>query len=224
LTVPSTFGTTVNNKTLINILILLEFMSKNLFIVFEGIDGSGKGEMIKKTADYLFNKHLNVLVTREPSESRYGKEIRKILAEHEDPHSDAEKCFELYVNDRKEHLKNEIEPFLEKGIVISDRYYYSTIAYQSIQGIESERTMLANMGFRTPDLVLILDLPASVALERIKKVRKKEKFEDPDFLTKIRQSFLDLKDNLEDPIKIIDASKTKQEVFDQIKKEIDKLF
>jgi len=196
---------------------------KSLFIVFEGIDGSGKGEMIKKTADYLFDKKLNILVTREPSESSYGKEIRKILAEHEDPFSDAEKCFELYVKDREEHLKNEIEPFLKKGIVISDRYYYSTIVYQSAQGIDAEKAILANMGFRTPDLVLILDLPAEMALERINKVRKKEKFENPDFLAKIRQGFLELKDKLEDPIKIIDASKTREEVFAQIKKEIDKL-
>ena len=197
---------------------------KNLFIVFDGIDGSGKGEMIKRLADYLFSLNLNVFTTREPSQGEYGKQIRKILAEEKDPNANAENCFELYVKDRKDHLEKEVEPFLSKGNVICDRYYYSTIVYQNVQGIDAGRVIEANKGFRKPDIVFILDLPAEVALERIGKVRSIEKFEKQDFLENVRQGFLKLKEKLDNNIKIIDASKSKSEVFNQIKKEIESYF
>ncbi len=191
-----------------------------LFIVLEGIDGSGKGEMIKRLEVFLKEKGHDVIVTREPTDSQYGKQIRKILAEEKDPKANAQKCFELYVKDREEHVK-EIEKWLEQGnIVICDRYYYSTIAYQNAQGIDVEELIAANIEFRTPDLTLILDLPPEVSLERISKARAIEKFEKIEFMKTLRQNFLDLKNKLDDNIKIIDASKTKEEVFEQIKKEI----
>src|SRR3989344_6955784 len=114
-------------------------MAKSLFIVLDGLDGSGKGEMIKRLNDYLVSKGFNVLATREPTDGKYGKQIRDILRKEKDAKSGAEKCLGLFVKDREEHLANEIEPFLKKGgIVICDRYYYSTIAFQHTQGIDLE--------------------------------------------------------------------------------------
>ncbi len=200
-------------------------MAKNLFIVFDGLDGSGKGEMIKRLEKYLSSKGGKVLVTREPTDGKYGKEIRKILREEKDPKAGAEKCLNLFVKDREEHLAKDIEPFLSKdGIVICDRYYYSTIAFQHTQGIDMEKVIAENMAFRTPDIVFILDLPAEVALERIgKRGEGIEKFEQLDFMKELRKNFLKLKDELDDNIKIIDSSKSKDKVFEQIKKEIDQL-
>ena len=193
----------------------------SLFIVVEGIDGSGKGEQIKKLKEWLNSQKVNVLVTREPSKGKYGKEIRKILQSEKDPFSSKESLLQLYVQDREDHLNKEIEPFLKKdSVVICDRYYYSTIVYQSAQGMPVEEIILLNQEFRTPDLVLVLDLPAETALERIGKARKIEKFEKLEFMKKLREGFLGLKNVLDENIKIIDASKPIEEVFEQIKREV----
>jgi len=197
---------------------------KNLFIVFDGLDGSGKGEMIKRLEKYLVSKGLKVLITKEPTGGEYGKQIKEILKEEKDPKAGAEKCLQLFVKDREEHLAKEIEPFLAKGVVICDRYYYSTIAFQHTQGIDIEKVVYANMNFKTPDITFILDLPASVALERVhKRGEGKEKFEELEFMKELRENFSKLKDELDDPIKVIDASKSISDVFEQVKKEVDKV-
>lgn len=202
-------------------------MTKSVFIVFDGLDGSGKGEMIKRLKDYLsVNKKIRILVTKEPTDGKYGKQIKEILKKEKDPKAGAEKCLELFVKDREEHLSKGIEPFLKKdnSIVICDRYYYSTIAFQHTQGIDVEKIVFDNMSFRTPDIAFILDLPADVALERIgERGKDKEKFEQLEFMKELRQNFLNLKEELDDNITIIDASKSKDEVFEQIKEEIRKL-
>ncbi len=203
-------------------------MSKNLFIVFDGLDGSGKGEMINRLKEYLSkkDKKLNILITKEPTDGQYGKEIIEILKTQDDPKACGEKCLNLFVQDRHEHLSKEIEPFLKKenSIVICDRYYYSTIAFQHTQGICVEEIILQNMAFKTPDIAFILDLPPEIALERIhKRGLQKEKFEKLEFMKKLRQNFLNLNKELDDNIKIIDASKSEEEVFAQIQKEMEKL-
>ena len=196
-----------------------------MFIVFDGLDGSGKGEMVKRLEKYLVDKGLNVLVTREPTDGEYGKQIRSILKEEKDPRTGAEKCLGLFIDDRKEHLANEIVPFLEKkGVVICDRYYYSTIAFQHTQGIPMETIVMGNMAFKTPDIAFILDLPAEMALGRVdKRGEGKEKFEELEFMKELRENFLKLGEVLDDNIKVIDASKSKDRVFEQIKKEMDKI-
>ncbi len=199
---------------------------KNLFIVLDGLDGSGKGEMVKRLKEYLADKDLKILVTKEPTDGKYGKQIKEILKKEKDPKKGAELCLKLFVKDREEHLKKEIEPFLKKGnsIVICDRYYYSTIAFQHTQGIDIEKLIAENMPFKTPDITFILDLPAEIALERIgKRGQEIEKFEQLGFMEELRENFLKLKEQLEDNIKIIDASKSKDEVFEQIKREVDKI-
>ena len=201
-------------------------MAKPLFIVLDGIDGSGKGTIIELLYNYLFSlKKYRILTTAEPTSGKYGKEIRNILKKEKDPMKGAERCFELYIKDREEHLKQVIEPFLKlnDSIVICDRYYYSTIAYQNAQGMPLKTLLNANKNFRKPDIAFILDLPPEQALERIHKARQKEKFEQLSFMLKIRENFLALKTHLSDNIRVIDASKSKDIVFNQIKIEINKL-
>ena len=202
---------------------------RNLFIVLDGLDGSGKGELIKELHNYLFSKNKNyrLLTTREPTNGKYGKEIRAILKEEKDPLKNAEKLLNLYVKDREHHLKTLIEPFLSEEnshIVLCDRYYYSTIAYQVAQGIELNKALDLNKDFRKPTIAFILDVDPEIALERINKARPStEKFEKLDFMKKLRKNFLNLKTQLKDNIKIIDANKPLEEVFEQIKEEIEAL-
>ncbi len=204
-------------------------MAKNLFIVLDGIDGSGKGEQMIKLHNYLYvkNKFNRILSTREPTNGKYGQKIRKILEKEKDPQKNAELLLDLYIKDRREHLKNTINPFLAKSIasecniVLCDRYYYSTIAFQHAQGIDAKMLVEANKKFRKPDIAFILDLPAETALARIEGRGAKEKFEKKEFMEKVRRNFIELKELLPDNINIIDATGSIEEVFQAIKKELD---
>lgn len=203
-------------------------MVKGLFIVLDGLDGSGKSEMTIQLNDYLSKNDIyKVLVTREPTDNKYGKEIRGILASEKDPQINGQKLLHLFIKDREDHLKNTIIPFLNKlddgaNIVICDRYYYSTIAFQATQGLDIIMLIEINKEFLRPDVAFILDIKPEIALERIKG-RKKEKFEQLEFMNKLREKFLEMPKLLNDNIKIIDSSKDKDTVFNEIKKEVDKL-
>ncbi len=216
------------NINLINEIEISKFMKKGIFIVVDGIDGSGKSEIVKMLHNYLFskNKKYRLLTTREPTNGVYGSQIREMLVKEKNPLSSSKKLTELFVKDRQEHLKNTIGPFLKKSsrhelnIVLCDRYYYSTIAFQSAQGIDIKSIIAKNKSFRKPDIAFILDVEPSIALKRIK-YRRKEKFEQLEFMKKIRENFLKLPSLLKDNIKIIDSSKPLKNVFESARKELD---
>jgi len=202
---------------------------KGLFIVFDGMDGSGKSEMVKLLHNYLFSKSKSyrILTTREPTNSYYGREIRQILASDKNPEENAKKLLELFIKDREEHVNEAIIPFLKKNngdvnVVICDRYYYSTIAFQAAQGLDIKMLIRENQKFPRPNIAFIMDLKPEIALERIKG-REKEKFETIGFMKELRNKFLDMPQNLDDNIKVVDASKGMNEVFEKIKVEIDKI-
>lgn len=203
---------------------------KNLFIVLDGLDGAGKGEMILRIHNYLFskNKSISILTTREPTYGKHGKKIRELLSRDNNPKENSDIILELFVKDREEHLREIIVPFLEKksgnlNVVLCDRYYYSTIAYQHAQGISLDKLISVNKKFLKPDIAFILDLPGNIAYQRIQtreRNKRKDMFETLEFLKKARENFLQLKDILDDNILIIDASKQKEAVFQEIKKEL----
>ena len=205
-------------------------MKKSLFIVVDGIDGSGKSEIVKMLHNYLFSKHkrYRILTTREPTYGNFGKRIREMLREEQNPEDSSQELMELFIKDREEHLKNTIEPFLsssnqhELNIVISDRYYYSTIAFQGAQGLDIKELIDKNKKFRKPDIAFILDAEPLIALRRIEH-REKEKFETLEFMKKIREFFLKLPELLEDNIIIIESNKHLTEMFKDIKKELDNI-
>ena len=158
-----------------------------LFIVFDGIDGNGKTTQAKLLEKWLEEKGFSVFYTSEPSESEYGKTIEILLRKRTAASIPKEKWIELFTKDRKEHVKT-IKAFLKQDkIVISDRYYYSTLAYQ----LSEEKWQDYASLFLKPDLTFILDLPATVAMERLRKKYKitKEKkayFEKLKILRKAR--------------------------------------
>lgn len=211
-------------------MIIIPFM-KNLFIVLDGIDGSGKGEQMIKLHNYLYvkSKDYRIVSTREPTNGEHGKKIRDILKSEKDPTKNAELLLDLYVKDRKEHTRRTIKPFLNqrnkygRNIILCDRYYYSTIAFQNAQGIAMEKLIRKNKGFIKPDIAFILDLPPDMGLERVSKRGKKEKFEKLDFMKKVRHAFIEQRELLQDNIKIIDATGSIEEVFNSIKEELDKI-
>lgn len=198
-------------------------MSK--FIVLEGIDGCGKTTQSKLLSRFLSSKGFEVVLTREPTDGEIGKLIKeKYLKEESSPLVDAL----LFSADREEHLKKTVIPALNQGkIVVSDRYYHSTLAYQSAQGVELEWLLNLNKNFIKPDLTLIIDVEAKKAMERIEcdeRRDEKKKFEKVEFLEKVRGNFLRLKEILRDEnIVIVDGSKNEREVFELVKREVEKL-
>ncbi len=204
-----------------------------IFIVFDGPPGSGKGTMIKKAFEYIFDKSKkfdNILVTDEPTEGPYGKKVRALLKSQKSSEDLKDEIFQAFWDDRKWHIEEIIQPALDKGfVVICDRYKYSSIAYQSAQGTDFEKVFEAHKNFLTPDLALILDVDSEQGYERTQKDSaekrvESDKFREVEFVSKVRENFLKQKTLLpQENIAVINANLALDEVFAQIKEELDKI-
>ncbi|MCX8158353.1 MAG: dTMP kinase [Candidatus Diapherotrites archaeon] len=205
-------------------------MERGFFVVVDGIDGCGKSTVIKGIKDFLISLGINrnkIFITKEPSNSIFGHKIKEILRKQKNEYQNKELITELYLKDRKEHVKKEILPALKDSkIVLCDRYIYSTIAYQSAQGMSMEELIKQNEEFTKPNVVIILDIDPKDAIKRInldKNRDKKELFEKEEFLKKVRENFLKLKALMEDEnIIIIDGSKPKEDVIKEVKNILEK--
>lgn len=161
------------------------------FIVIEGIDGSGKGTQADLLKKRLIEIGREVFLTSEPTGTPTGKLIREHLA---DPFLDDEALALLFASDRIEHLEKEIRPALESGkIVISDRYVYSSIAYQG-QRVDMDWVGDINKYSDRPDLVILLDMDPRVTENRMKdRGGDMEYFEmDRYFQEDVRKTFIKL--------------------------------
>ncbi len=197
-------------------------MKEKLFIVIDGIDGSGKTTQVKLLRKYLESKGNNVFVTSEPSDSEYGKEIELLIRKRQASHVKKEKWLELFTKDRHENLKKIHASLSEGKIVICDRYYHSTLTYQ----LDENEWQKYSSEFLVPDIVFVLDCPVETALARVKEKyaltgEKKAYFEKMNILKKVKKKFLLLPTYLKDNIKILDSSRSKENIFLDIKKEID---
>jgi len=197
-----------------------------MFIVFEGIDGCGKSTQILKIVNFFYNtdKYNHILLTREPYKSR---EIRNILKQDNNPYSQIQELTELYIKDRKEHIEELIKPALEKNIiVISDRYKYSTICYQSAQGQDMNELIKKHENMPVPDFVFIINTSIDAAFERMQNDldsrENKHKFEkSKEFLEKVRKNYLKMPGIFQDEkIIILDGTKSIKEIFEEIKKHL----
>jgi dTMP kinase len=195
----------------------------NKFIVFEGIEGAGKTTLANMLADYLVRSGENVYLTREPGGTTIGKEIRKILLSKYDEKFTPIAELLLYEADRNLHTENIIKPKLEKGyFVISDRYIYSTVAYQHYgRGIDRKVIDFLNnlaTGGLEPSLVFLIDIPVEVGLERIGKLRETDRIEaeDIEFHKRLRKGFLELANEFKDKFYILDGTQPIKDIFNDI--------
>ena len=205
-------------------------MAKGKFIVFEGIDGAGKTTQVELLAKNLRELGREVSLSAEPTSLESGKAIRRAL-------SGAEKKTEcqmaaMFVLDRIAHNTDAeigIETLTNKGIdVISDRYYYSSLAYQGA-ATDYKWVKSMNVGspeIRRPDLCIYLDLLPEQSLERISKGRESvEIYENLSTLTKVREQFLSVIRDLgeRDNICILDGYRTAEQVSEDVNAIVDAL-
>jgi dTMP kinase len=169
-----------------------QWLSQNhaFFLVFEGIDGSGKSTQ----ARLLFNhfKKGTAFLFKEPTTGPTGKLIRELSLQNPQ-NRDAQIELDLFIEDRIWDLRENILPALKKGWVILDRYILSNVAYQGALGKNPQEILEANSHFPWPDLTFFLDIPVPLALERINSRGELDGFyEQEAYLRKVKQIYENL--------------------------------
>lgn len=185
-------------------------MSQGLFIVIEGIDGTGKSTQAKRLAEWFRARGREVVLSREPTDGPWGKKLRESATTGRLSPEDELECF---LNDRREHVEMTIKPALADGkVVILDRYYFSTMAYQGARGFDPTEIRRRNEAFAPqPDLLFIFDLSVESAHSRIgSRGDTANEFEQRDTLTRCREIFLSLRN--ERFARVIDAEPPLNEV------------
>ena len=163
---------------------------RGFFIVLEGIDGSGKDTHMKLLSSELRERGYVVVETAEPSKDRVGTFLKN-YAKTKGERLPAETEALLYAADRCEHVKNVIEPALRRGqTVISNRYLYSSLAYQGAVGVDLDWIREMNKFAVKPDLGILLDILPEYSLHRMN--RRRSIFESADYLRKVRDIYLKL--------------------------------
>jgi dTMP kinase len=159
-----------------------------MLIAIEGIDGAGKTTLAHRLGDALRNTGLTVTVSKEPTTGPWGMKMRQSAA---DGRLEAGDELRYLLLDRQAHVEELIAPALARGeVVILDRYYPSTVAYQGAAGLDVHKLLDDNAFAPRPDLLLVLDVDPAVGLQRIRaRGDKPNHFENVDNLTRCRAIF-----------------------------------
>jgi dTMP kinase len=189
-----------------------------LLIVIEGIDGAGTTTQARRLADTLRAENLAVHLTREPSDGPVGRLLRDMLAGKHAP-VDATTLALLFAADRADHLQREVEPHLAAGtIVVSDRWYHSSLAYQ---GTTEDRQWISllNQRARVPDLTIFLEVTPEVAAQRRADAsRQDELFDDIATQRRVAAGYQDVIAALcpGERIEIVDGERSTAEIATRI--------
>ena len=200
---------------------------KGIFIAFEGGEGSGKSTQTLLLKKYLINIGEEVLVTREPGGTVLGKQLRKILLDPKTGEISPRAEALLYAADRANHVHTIIQPALERGeIVITDRYLDSSIAYQGagrvLQPNEVARISRWATESLTPNLTIIMDLPAEIGLSRLESIDRLEQ-EPLAFHERVRREFLNLANLDPERYFVVNASQDVDVIAAQIEERVAQL-
>ncbi|TFG34727.1 dTMP kinase [Candidatus Thorarchaeota archaeon] len=198
---------------------------KGFLFLLEGIDGSGKSSACIQLSLILEEEGYDVVHLREPTnESPWGKEIRARSPRGE---LTPKEELDLFMKDRDWHIQNRILPALDEGnIVLLDRYFFATGAYQSeATGIPWREILRMNrddINAPEPDIVFILDIDAETGLARATGRENKAnlQFEKLERLVKVRQTYLEISSEDIGDFKVIDASRSLEEVVNEVYNEI----
>ena len=183
------------------------------FIVFEGADGAGKSSVCRRVSEELSARGLDVMLTAEPTHEGVGAFIRSGSAGRISQRTEAL----LFVADRNDHTEKVEQAVSEGKIVLCDRYFASTVAYQSakLDGDASDTDWLIRINEQfidRPDVIILLDIDPEIGMGRVgTRGEEISKFERLDFQKQVRSNYLELAERY--GFDVIDASRSQDEVF-----------
>lgn len=182
-------------------------------MVIEGIDGAGKTTQVQRLYSSLVAQGLEALATKEPTTGEWGAKIRRSASTGRLP---LEEELHAFIEDRKEHVRDELLPALQRGaVVIIDRYYLSNVAYQGARGKAPEEIFRQNAFAPVPDVLIILDIAPDVGLARVaQRGDVADLFEKEDELARARSIFRDrelLSRHVPD-LHVLDATQREEEL------------
>ncbi len=207
-------------------------MTKGLFISVEGSDGSGKSTQLENIKKYYENKGVTILATREPGGTKISEKLRTILLDKANTEMSPVTEMMIYAASRAQLVEEVIKPALERGeVVICDRFIDSSIAYQGYGrglGDMVETVNLYAVGGVMPDLTIFLDLDPELGRQRVKSRYGQEQMdrleqEKMDFHYRVYEGYKALAKAYPDRIVSIDASRSIEEMRDDIYAKLDKL-
>jgi len=161
---------------------------KGLFICIEGLDKSGKTSQSILLVEALSKKGYDAVYTTEPSRGEIGRFIRRYVLQRKRRVPAVVEAL-LFAADRADHTEKEVKPMLKQGkIVVSDRYLYSSLAYQGAAGLDINWIREVNKSALKPDLAIYLDIPIELISKRCK--QEKSVMERPDTQKRVREVYL----------------------------------
>lgn len=161
---------------------------RGCLIAFEGIDGAGKTSQARMLVETLRGAGVDAIYTREPTDGPWGRRIRESA---ESGRLAPEEELQAFLEDRKEHVRDLIRPALARGaVVVVDRYYFSSVAYQGARGIDPARILRENEAIApAPDLVFLLGVDSAEGMRRVRDRGQANLFEREDFLAQAGMIF-----------------------------------
>jgi len=191
-----------------------------ILIAIEGIDGAGKTTQVQLLGEALREAGLPVVLSREPTDGPWGRKIRESA---QNGRLTLEEELHAFIEDRKEHIASTISPSLERDqVVILDRYFYSTVAYQGARGADHNVLLRDMKSFApVPDIVFFLDADPAVAVSRISNGRGEvpNEFERVGYLTDVRKVFQWLASR-ESEVHSVDGQQSIQDVLCNLSKQL----
>ncbi len=199
-------------------------MNKRLFIVFEGIDSSGKSTQAQMLKNYFLATDEQAEISSEPSNGIIGNIIRQALKQRiifsRDRNLFDEQMAYLFAADRHDHLYNEIDGVFkliqDNYHVISTRYYFSSLAYNCETVDKFNFVQQLNDRFPNPDLTIYIDISIDISLHRLQERSLKEIYETKKKLTKVRQQYQQIFAEYKGMAIAVDGTKEPEQIHQQI--------
>ncbi len=201
-------------------------MNKGLFITFEGADGCGKTTQMNLLKDYLIQNGYEVVLTREPGAKGLGEQLREILLNYDGEVADRCESF-LFLADRAQNIETIVIPSIKQGkIVLCDRHIDSTVAYQGYgRGLDLDEINYLNniaTGGIKPDLTYVFDVDVETSAKRVGDEKDRMESAGKEFFNRVRNGYLELAQKEPKRIKVIDSTRSIEEVFQDVIKEFSK--
>lgn len=201
-----------------------------IFITLEGPDGSGKSTVVEQLSQYLKNSNIEYIFTREPGGTEIGEDIRDIILDNKNTNMSPRTEALLYAASRSQHVHEKIKPALEAGkVVLCERFVLSSLVYQGIGrglGVIDVKD-INDFGIEgvKPDLTLFFDIDPSISLNRkmVGQDIDRLEMEGINFHKEVYNGYIDLINKYPENVVLIDASKSKEEVFKQVKSEVERI-